>query len=112
MAAMDPTRRARKLRRQATDAETKMWHLLRNRQLRNAKFRRQHPIGHYVADFVCVEHTLIVEIDGGQHASQTDGDVRRTAYLNDLGYTVVRYWNNEVLTNPEGVLEDLAKYLE
>jgi very-short-patch-repair endonuclease len=98
---------ARVLRRDATDAERAMWRLLRSRRFAELKFRRQVPIGPYVADFACVSKRLIVEIDGGQHA-QSDTDRRRDAYLKRDGWIVVRFWNNEVLENPEGVLLKIA----
>ncbi len=86
------------------------WAAIRARQLNGAKFRRQYPIGAFIADFVCLEARLVVEIDGGQHAdSPTDQD--RTRALNCLGYQVVRFWNNEVLGNIEGVLEELRLLL-
>ena len=96
--------RARELRQDMTDAEQKLWHHLRNRQLSGHKFRRQHDIDHYIADFACTEALLIVELDGGQHADQADYDERRTQHLQARGYRVLRFWNNDVLTNIEGVL--------
>ena len=96
--------RARELRQDMTDAEQKLWHHLRNRQLSGHKFRRQHDIDHYIADFACTEALLIVELDGGQHADQADYDERRTQHLQARGYRVLRFWNNDVLTNLEGVL--------
>ena len=87
-----------------TDAEQKLWHYLRNRQLSGHKFRRQHDIDHYIADFACTEALLIVELDGGQHADQADYDERRTRHLQARGYRVLRFWNNDVLTNIESVL--------
>jgi len=101
--------RPRRLRRNATDAENTLWRYLRNRRLAGCKFRRQHPIGPYIADFACPEAGLVVELDGGQHTEATDA--HRTAYLKEQGYTVVRFWNNEVLQNTEGVLERLSHYL-
>lgn len=98
---------AKQLRRSQTDAEKLMWYLLRNRQLANAKFRRQHPIETYVAGFYCHEHQLVIELDGGQHFedSGVEKDARRTARLNALGIEVLRFDNREVLTNIEGVLQ-------
>ena len=98
--------RARSLRKAATEAEKLMWSKLRNRQLDGWKFCRQMEIGPYVADFVCRDQKLVVEIDGGQHAGN-DGDRVRTTYLETQGYKVLRYWNNDVLTNINGVLEAL-----
>ena len=87
-----------------TDAEQKLWYRLRNRQLSDHKFRRQHEIDHYIADFACTEALLIVELDGGQHADQACYDERRTQHLQAMGYRVLRFWNNDVLTNIESVL--------
>ena len=98
---------AKALRRNITDAERRLWSLLRNSQLRGAKFRRQQPIGHFIADFVCHESRLIVEVDGGQHANGIT-DIRRTAYLESHGYRVLRFWNNDVLSNLEGVVQVIA----
>ncbi|HVJ34977.1 MAG TPA: endonuclease domain-containing protein [Terriglobia bacterium] len=102
--------RARSLRRVATEAEKLMWSKLRNRQLDGWKFCRQMEIGHYIADFVCREKKLIIEIDGGQHADSA-ADRVRTAYLEAEGYRVVRYWNNDVMTNISGALEALRASL-
>jgi len=104
------TARARRLRRNETDAERAIWRLLRNRQFSAAKFRRQHPIGQYVLDFYCHEHSLVIEIDGGQHSAKRDRN--RTAYLERRGLTVLRFWNNEVLGNPEGVSEIILAALD
>lgn len=95
---------ARHLRKNLTDAEQHLWRHLRLRQIEEHKFRRQHPIGNYIADFVCIERKLIVEVDGGQHAEQLDYDAARTAWLEAQGYRVLRFWNNEVLQNIEGVV--------
>lgn len=103
--------RARNLRHNSTDAETKLWSRLRNRQLAGAKLRRQVPLGPYIADFLCADARLIVELDGGQHT--TEVDAVRTAWLEAQGFRVIRFWNNDVLSNVEGVLirisEELAK---
>jgi very-short-patch-repair endonuclease len=104
--------RARQLRNEQTDAEAKLWARLRARQISHVKFRRQHPIGPYVADFCCVEHSLVVEIDGGQHAEQMQSDQRRTAVLKLPGFRVLRFWNNEVLANIEAVLEQIYQAIE
>jgi very-short-patch-repair endonuclease len=93
--------KARRLRRNESDAEHRLWTMLRNRSMTNAKFVRQHPIGRYVADFVCREKMLVVEADGGQHADST-ADEQRTAFLNLRGYSVLRFWNSDILQNPEG----------
>jgi len=96
---------ARKLRRTPTDAEIRLWSRLRRKQLAGFRFRRQHPpLGPYVVDFFCAAAKLIVEVDGGQHAN--DGDAR-TRWLEARGYRVIRFWNNEVLANTEGVLSTI-----
>jgi very-short-patch-repair endonuclease len=102
---------ARKLRREMTDAERRLWSKLRYRQIDGFRFRRQHPIGPYVADFVCLEAKLIVEIDGGQHGEAATADTERTRWLNSRGYEVLRFWNNEVNENVAGVLERLRERL-
>ncbi len=93
---------ARTLRNNTTDAEKALWQKLRREQL-GVKFRRQHPITPYVADFVCLERKLIVELDGGQHAEQAAHDEARTKVLQSRGYRVLRFWNNEVFDNIDGV---------
>lgn len=103
---------ARHLRKNMTDAEQRIWRALRLRQILGVKFRRQHPIGHYIADFVCIERKLIVEVDGGQHAEQIIEDNARTAWLEAQGYRVMRFWNNDMLQNIEGVLEAIRLELE
>ena len=100
-------KRAKRLRRNFTDAERKLWQLLRSRQLNEAKFRRQQPIGPYIADFVCQEARLIVEADGGQH-SDSGHDRRRTEFLNSAGYRVLRFWNHNILGNADGVLHIIS----
>ena len=103
---------ARRLRRNGTDAERALWRYLRNRTVLGAKFRRQVPIGPYVVDFVCFEARLIIEVDGGQHTVQTDQDAFRTAYLERHNFRVIRFWNNDVLTNPNGVFETIGTALK
>ena len=103
--------RARTLRRNLTDAERKLWHELRRDAL-GVNFRRQHAIGKYIVDFVCLDHKLIIEADGGQHAEeQAEHDAARTAWLESQGYEVLRFWNNDILTNIEGVLEVIRQKL-
>jgi very-short-patch-repair endonuclease len=97
---------AKRLRREATEAETVMWRLLRDRRLSKAKFRRQVPFRNYILDFVCLERRLVVEIDGSQHAD-SKADKKRDAVLASEGFQVVRYWNNDVLLRRDAVLEDL-----
>ncbi len=105
---MAATDRARNLRQRSTDTERLLWRHLRDRQLAGLKFRRQHPLGNFVVDFVCLEHRLVVELDGGQHATQQQADADREAFLMGLGYRVLRFWNNEVLGNTVGVLEAIV----
>jgi very-short-patch-repair endonuclease len=94
---------ARRLRVNQTDAETVLWNRIRNRQIDGHKFARQVPIGGYVCDFVCRERQLVIEVDGGQH-NESASDVIRDRRLNEEGYRVIRFWNNDVLGNIEGVL--------
>ncbi len=102
---------ARQLRKTQTDAERRLWQLLRNRSVAGCKFRRQHPVGPYICDFVCIDRQLVIEVDGGQHATQIVNDETRTAYLESKGFTVVRFWNHEVLTRTEAVLERIMDRL-
>ena len=95
---------ARKLRRQSTDAEKLLWHHLRAHRMAGFKFRRQYIIEPYIVDFVCLEARLIIEADGGQHALIQDRDASRTKYLEQLGYSVIRFWNHEILNNTHAVL--------
>lgn len=101
---------ARTLRTDQTEAEMRMWMQLRNRRFMNLKFRRQVPIESYIVDFVCFEKSVIVELDGGQHA-ENKNDRTRTEILEGRGFLVKRYWNNEVMENMDGVLMDLAAVL-
>ena len=102
--------KAQRLRREMTDAERNLWSVLRNRQLSGAKFRPQQPIGPFIADFVCQELRLVIEADGGQHADNIR-DKRRTAFLEGKGYRVLRFWNNEILGNLDGVAQVIAAAL-
>ena len=103
---------AREMRHTATDAEHLLWFALRSRRLGGFKFRRQHPIEPFIVDFACTERMLIVEADGGQHA-ECFGDIERTAKLERAGWRVLRFWNNEIQTNLDGVLTTiLAKLRE
>src|SRR5258705_13086654 len=98
--------RARVLRSDMTDAEHKIWQRLRAHRFQGASFRRQLPIGPYVVDFVCLDVRLIIEIDGGQHAeAEAKRDAKRDAWLRTQGFRIMRFWNNDVLTNIHGVLE-------
>ena len=93
------------LRKRPTDAEQLLWNKLRQKQLEGFKFRRQQPIDHYIVDFVCFERRIVIEVDGGQHAMQKEDDILRDTYLTQQGFQVLRFWNNEVLQNINGVLE-------
>jgi very-short-patch-repair endonuclease len=104
-------RTARRLRRDHTDAERVLWFRLRDRRLAGWKFRRQAPIDRYVVDFVCVDARLIVELDGGQHVERTEQDIARTRILESMGYLVLRFWNNDVLSNTDGVVETILETL-
>ena len=103
--------KARELRKNPTVAEQKLWKHLRHRQLNVYKFRRQHPVGSYIVDFVCLEKRLIIEVDGGQHSEQVDYDLERSAWLEVQGFRVLRFWNNEVLKEIEVVKEVIAEAL-
>jgi primosomal protein N' (replication factor Y) len=95
-----------------TEAEKKLWYRLRLRQLENCKFRRQHPIGPYIADFACIEKTLIIEVDGGQHNANQEQDSRRGAYLRKRGFRILRFWNHAVLQEMDSVLEIIANAIK
>ena len=103
--------RARALRKGSTDAEALLWSRLRARQLGNLKFRRQHAIGHYFADFVCVEICLVIELDGGQHAADAgiSHDQKRSDDMAALGFQTLRFWNTDVLLQTEAVLEKILQ---
>jgi len=98
---------AKRLRSHQTDAEQRIWMRRRSRQINGLKFRRQHSIGPYIVDFCCLGKKIVVEIDGGQHAEQTEEDQRRRNYLSKRGYRVLRYWNHDVLNSTDAVLEDI-----
>jgi very-short-patch-repair endonuclease len=102
---------ARDLRKHQTDAEKKLWNLLRSRQIGDAKFRRQHPIGQYIADFYCHKHQLVIELDGSQHFTPEGKahDSERTAHLEERGIRVLRFDNRQVLTETEAVLEEIHR---
>lgn len=99
---------ARSLRKNQTEAEARLWKALRNRQIHGHKFVRQFPINQYIVDFCCRKAQLVVEVDGGQHNTQLAYDEERTVQIELNGYVVVRFWNNEVLSNLPGVLEQIA----
>jgi very-short-patch-repair endonuclease len=104
--------RARQLRTESTPAEALLWRLLRNRQLLSHKFRRQQPLGPFIVDFCCLSARLIIELDGGQHAKRSLEDLRRTKWLQDQGFRVIRFWNHEVMRNPEAVWQQICRSLE
>jgi very-short-patch-repair endonuclease len=102
--------RARRLRREQTDAELALWNRLRARRLGGLRFRRQLPIGHFIADFCCTERHLVIELDGGQHA-QPKAEARdrfRSRLIEERSYQILRFWDNEVLTNIDGVLQAIV----
>ena len=103
--------RSRQLRRNLTEAEQALWRHLRLRQLDGRKFRRQQPIGPYIVAFICLERRLIIELDGGQHSSQTTSDAERSAWLETQGFRVLRFWNHKVLQNIEAVKERIREAL-
>ena len=103
--------KARTLRQTRTDAEGLLWHFLRNKQLDGYKFRRQQPIGPYIADFACLSRKLLIELDGGQHAERHVYDEKRDNFLQEKGYRVLRFWNNEIFENCFGVLERVYEAL-
>jgi very-short-patch-repair endonuclease len=105
------TKRAQQLRNSATEPERRLWRHLSRRQLEGYKFSRQMPVGPFICDFMCRERQLIIELDGGQHADSTR-DASRTAFLEAEGYRVVRFWNNDVLSNTQGVLQVIAEALK
>jgi len=100
------------LRNNATDTERLLWKHLSKRQLGGAKLSRQMPVGPYVCDFMCRERMLIIEVDGGQHAERAYKDAARTRFLEQQGFAVIRFWNNEVLENIEGVLITIKDALQ
>ena len=104
-------RYARSLRKNQTDAERILWSHLRRRQLAGFKFRRQHQVGLYICEFACVEALVVVELDGGQHAENLDYDLRRDRFLRSAGFRVLRFWNNDVQSNIDGVVDVIARAL-
>jgi len=102
---------ARRLRRDATDAERRLWYFLRNRQLDGHRFRRQVPLGPYIADFACIASRLVVELDGGQHVEAAAPDRLRTLRFESAGYRVLRFWNNDVMQQTTAVLETIRSTL-
>ena len=106
------SRYARRLRRSQTDVERMLWLRMRCRQLQGVKFRRQHPVAGYIVDFCRPERRLMIELDGGQHMEQKAADATRTRDLEREGYRVLRFWNNEVIGNLDGVLMRTAEYID
>lgn len=102
---------ARILRKNMTDAERLLWYHLRNRHLGGFKFRRQHPVGSYIVDFIYLEKNLIIEVDGGQQAVNVAHDKQRAGFLQDRGYRILRFWNNEVLQETGAVLTRILEVL-
>jgi very-short-patch-repair endonuclease len=100
-------KRAKELRRNQTEAEAKLWSYLRNHQLNDVGFRRQHAIENYIVDFCAPRHKLIIELDGSQHLDQEDYDAERTEFLEARGYKVLRFWNSEVLRNIDDVIREI-----
>jgi len=109
-----PTNLARNLRRNESDAERKLWSRLRSRQFENLKFRRQQPIGKYIVDFVSLEKKIVVEVDGGQHNDlrNIENDKQRTKWLESEGFKVIRFWNNDVLQNIDGIGLKIQEYID
>jgi very-short-patch-repair endonuclease len=107
-----PVENARQLRKRPTDAGLKLWSTLRQKQLNGFKFRRQVPIGDFVADLACMSERLVIEVDGGQHDADCKKDDTRTAWLESRGYRVIRFWNNDVLANLDGVVRTILIALD
>jgi very-short-patch-repair endonuclease len=103
--------RAKVMRSDATEAEHRMWQILRGKRLAGYKFKRQLPVDHFIVDFVCLSRRLIIEVDGGQH-SDSPGDGRRDGYLRAQGFRILRFWNNDMFNNEEGVLTSILNALE
>ena len=99
--------RARELRKTQTDAELRLWKFLRNRGTAERKFRRQYAFGPYFLDFVCLEQKLVIEVDGSQHFAQSEYDDRRTAWLKERGFRVLRFWNIDVFTQTDAVMQTI-----
>ena len=102
-------RHAQELRREQTPAEKRLWSRLRGKQLCDLKFRRQHPIGPFIVDFYCAAHKLIIEVDGHSHASQVEYDHARSAYLQERGYTIIRFTNEQIRRQLDTVLNEIAR---
>ena len=105
------TARAKNLCKDSTDAERLLWSHIRAHRLNGIKFKRQQPLGPYIVDFVCFESKLVVELDGGQHAEARTRDIVREDWIRSQGFHVLRFWNNEVLSNIEGVMQQITAHL-
>ena len=105
--------KARELRNNLTIHEKRLWNLLKGKRFHGLKFRRQYPIGNYIVDFVSVEIKLVIEIDGGQHnePDSIEYDAKRTGFLEEHGYRVLRFWNNDIYTNIDGVISELERVI-
>lgn len=106
---MDLKHNARQLRSNMTDAERHLWYYLRGHRFLGLKFKRQKPMGRYIVDFICLEYRLVIELDGGQHQVQVEGDAERDRYFIEQGYRVLRFWNHEVLGETDSVLEVIRR---
>ena len=104
-------RLARQLRKEPTPAERRLWVVLRGNKLNGVNFRRQHAVGKYVVDFCSVKKKLAIELDGGQHLEQSEYDIQRSAYLESQGYKVIRFWNERVMNDIEGVIRSIEAAL-
>ena len=102
---------AGELRKELTDAERKLWAYLRGDKLHGINFRRQHAIGNYIVDFVSIKRKIIIELDGSQHLEQEEYDKERTKYLESKGYKVIRFWNNQVMNEMNGVIAEIEREL-
>ncbi len=103
---------AKKLRKTQTPREEKLWYLLRNRRFKEYKFRRQYPIGNYIVDFICLSKKIIVELDGSGHLQSKSYDQQRDVFIRSRGYKIIRFWNNELESNLEGVLNKIYEMLK
>ena len=102
---------AKKLRNTQTPWEEQLWYLLRNRRFKEYKFRRQYPIGNYIVDFICIRKKLIIELDGSAHMQSKSYDIKRDNFVRSRGYHIIRFWNNELDDNLEGVLNKIYEML-
>ena len=103
---------ARRLRKQLTEAEKRLWRRLRGKQIAGCKFRRQHPLGPYIVDFACIERGLVVELDGGQHMDREKEDAERTRCIEQNGFSVLRFWDNKVFEELDAVVEAIRLALQ